>query len=46
MPPNVTLMVLPLAWWWGIATNSNILTRGSFPAGIRLEERGTILQER
>jgi hypothetical protein len=26
MPPNVALMVLPLAWWWGIVTNGNILT--------------------
>jgi hypothetical protein len=23
MPPNVPLMVIPLAWWWGVATNGN-----------------------
>jgi hypothetical protein len=26
MPLIVALVVLPLAWWWGIATNGNILT--------------------
>jgi hypothetical protein len=29
MPPNAALMMLPLAWWWDIATNGNILTVAS-----------------
>jgi hypothetical protein len=32
--------MLPLAWWWGIAKNGNILTGG----GYQVEEKSTLIK--